>query len=137
MNQEIHPSAVKILIAAVSVANISLLVTSIFYRGCRRTEGIDARENVSLLAVFFGLSSQVFYLLIMGVPTVTSLFLDRDSIFHQLHLCFPTVGFLLSAAAFVTGWFGRGMRRYAALWVAISSGFLWSLAGMAFIFTPY
>ena len=136
MNRDLHFSAVQILIAAISAANICLLVTSIFYGGCRRTEGVDAREKMSFLAVFFGLSSQVFYLLMMGPLALGSLFLDRDSVFHQLHLRFPSVGLLLSAAAFFVGWFGRGMRRYTALWVAVSSGFLWLLAGFAFMFTP-
>jgi hypothetical protein len=136
VNQDVHLSAVQILIGAISVANICLLVTSIFYGGRRRTLGIDAREKMSFLAVFLGLSSQIFYLLIMAPLTLGSLFLDRDSLFHQLHIRFPSVGLLLSAAAFVAGWFGRGIRRYATLWVAVSSGFLWLLAGFAFMFNP-
>lgn len=136
MSQDGHLSAVQILIAAISVANICLLVVSIFYGWRRRTEGVDAREKMGFLAVFLGLSSQVFYLLMMVPLTVGSLFLDRDSLFHQLHIRFPSVGLLLSAAAFFTGWFGRGMRRYTALWVAVSSGFLWLLVGFAFMFTP-
>jgi hypothetical protein len=136
MNQGAHLSAVQILIGAISVANICLLVTAIFYGGHRRTEGVDARERMSFLAVFLGLSSQVFYLLMMGPLTLGWLFLDRDSILHQMHLRFPTVGLLLSAVAFFTGWFGRGMRRYMTLWVAVSSGFFWLLANFAFMFTP-
>jgi hypothetical protein len=136
VSQDVHLSAVQILIGAVSVGNICLLVASIFYGGRGRTEGIDTREAMSFLAVFLGLSSQVFYLLMMGPLTLGWLFLDRDSILHQLHLRFPSVGLLLSVAAFFTGWFGRGMRRYTTLWVAVSSGFLWLLAGFAFMFTP-
>jgi len=136
VNQDAHLSAVQILTAAIAVANICLLVTSIFYGGPRRTEGVDTREKMSLLAVFLGLSSQVYYLLMMGPLTLGSLFLDRDSLFHELHIRFPSVGLLFSAAAFVAGWFGRGVRRYATLWVAVSSGFLWLLAGFAFMFTP-
>jgi hypothetical protein len=124
------------LITVVSIANICLLLTSIFYGGRGRTEGVDAREKMSFLAVFLGLSSQVFYLLIMGPLTLGLLFLDRDSLFHQLHIRFSSVGLLLSVAAFFTGWFGRGMRRYTTLWVGVSSGFLWLLAGFAFMFTP-
>jgi hypothetical protein len=136
VNQDVHLSAVQILIVAISVANICLLLASIFYGGRRRTEGVDVREKMSFLAVFLGLSSQVFYLLMMGPLTLGWLFLDQDSVFHQLHLRFPSVGLLLSAAAFSTGWFGRGIRRYTSLWVAVSSGFLWLLAGFAFMFTP-
>lgn len=136
MNQDGHVSAVQILIAAISVTNICLLLISIFYGRPRRTEGIDAREKVSFLAVFLGLSSQIFYLLIVGPLTLGSLFLDRDSLFHQLHTRFPTVGFLLSAGSFFAAWFGRGMRRYASLWVAVTTGFLWMLAGLAFLFSP-
>jgi hypothetical protein len=136
MNQGVHLSAVQILIGAISVANICLLVTAIFYGGRRGTEGVDVREKMSFLAVFLGLSSQIFYLLMMAPLTLGSLFLDRDSLLHQLHLRFPTVGLLLSVAAFLTGWFGRGMRRYATLWVAVSSGFFWLLAGFAFMFSP-
>jgi hypothetical protein len=136
MSQGAHLSAVQILIGTISVANICLLVTAIFYGGHRRTEGVDAREKMSFLAAFLGLSSQIFYLLMMAPLTLGSLFLDRDSLLHQLHLRFPTVGLLLSVAAFFTGWFGRGMRRYATLWVAVSSGFFWLLANFAFMFTP-
>jgi hypothetical protein len=75
------------------------------------------------------LSSQIFYLLLMGAMTRGSLFLDRDSLFHQLHIRFPGVGVLLSAAAL----FGRGFRRYTSIWVAVWSGFLWLLAGFAFL----
>jgi len=91
---------------------------------------------MSLLAVSLGLSSQAFYLSMMGPLAVGWLFLDRDSLMHQLHLRFTTVGLLLSVAAFFMGWFGRGLRRYATLWVAVSSGFLWLLAGFAFMFAP-
>jgi hypothetical protein len=136
VNQDVHRSAVQILIVAISVANVCLLVTSISYGGRRRTEGVDARDKLSFLAVFLGLSSQVFYLLMMGPLTLGSQFLDREGLFHQLHIRFPSIGLLLSAAAFFTGWFGRGMRRYTTLWVAVSSGFLWLLAGFAFMFTP-
>ena len=136
MSQGAHLSAVQILIGTISVANICLLVTAIFYGGHRRTEGVDAREKMSFLAAFLGLSSQISYLLMMAPLTLGSLFLDRDSLLHQLHLRFPTVGLLLSVAAFFTGWFGRGMRRYATLWVAVSSGFFWLLANFAFMFTP-
>ena len=136
MNQDVHLSAVQTLIAAISAANICLLGASVFYGGRGRTEGVDAREKMSFLAVFLGLSSQLFYLLMMGPLTLGSLFLDRDSLFHQLHVRFPSVGLLLSAAAFLAGWFGRGMRRYTTLWVAVSSGFFWLLAGFAFMFTP-
>jgi hypothetical protein len=135
VNQDAYLSAVQILIGAISVANICLLVTSIFYGGRKRTEGIDAREKMSFLAMFLGLSSQVFYLLMMAPLALGSLFLDRSGLLHQLHIRFPSVGLLLSAAAFFTGWFGRGIRRYATLWVGVSSGFLWLLAGATFMFT--
>lgn len=131
-----HLSAVQILITAISVANTCLLVASIVCGGRRRTEGIDAREKVGFLAVFLGLSSQIFYLLMMGPLMLGSKFLEQDGLFHQLHIRFPTVGLLLSTGALFTGWFGRGMRRYATLWVAVSSAFLWLLAGFAFMFTP-
>jgi hypothetical protein len=58
-----------------------------------------------------------------------------DSLMHQLHLRFPSVGLMLSIAGFFTGWFGRGVRRYATLCVAVASGFLWLLAGFALMFT--
>jgi len=28
------------------------------------------------------------------------------------------------------------LRRYASLWVAVTTGFLWALAGLAFLFVP-
>ena len=136
MNQDVHLSAIEVLIGVISVANICLLAASVFYGGRGRTEGVDAREKVSFLAVFLGLSSQVFYLLMMAPLTLGSLFLERDGVFHQLHLRFPSVGLLLSVAAFFTGSFARGMRRYTTLWVAVSSGVLWLLANFSFMFTP-
>jgi len=136
VNQDVHLSAIEVLIGVISVANICLLAASVFYGGRGRTEGVDAREKVSFLAVFLGLSSQVFYLLMMAPLTLGSLFLERDGVFHQLHLRFPSVGLLLSVAAFFTGSFARGMRRYTTLWVAVSSGVLWLLANFSFMFTP-
>ncbi len=135
MNQDAHLPAVQILIAAVSVANICLLMTSICY-GLRRREGIDAREKLAFLAVWLGLSSPIFYLLMMGRLMLGSKFPERDGLFHQLDIRFSTVVLLLLTAALITGWFGRGMRRYTILWVAVSSGFLWLFAGFAFMFTP-
>jgi hypothetical protein len=136
VNPNIHIVAVQILIAAVSIANICLLVASIFYEEHRQTKGIDVDEKISFLAVFLGLSSQVFCLFMMAPLMLGTLFLDRDGFFHQLHIRFPSVGLLLSVAAFVTGWFGRGMRRYTSLWVAVSSGFLWLSASFSFMFSP-
>jgi hypothetical protein len=136
VNQDVHLSAIEVLIGVISVANICLLAASVFYGGRGRTEGVDAREKMSFLAVFLGLSSQVFYLLMMAPLTLGSLFLERDGVFHQLHLRFPSVGLLLSVAAFFTGSFARGMRRYTTLWVAVSSGVLWLLANFSFMFTP-
>jgi len=72
----------------------------------------------------------------MAPLTLGLLFLERDGVFHQLHLRFPSVGLLLSVAAFFTGSFARGMRRYTTLWVAVWSGALWLLANFSFMFTP-
>ena len=60
MNQDVHLSAVEVLIGVISVANICLVVASVFYGGRSRTEGVDARDKMGFLAVFLGLSSQVF-----------------------------------------------------------------------------
>ncbi len=128
--------AVEILIAILSVANICLLVTSTFYRGRKIAYEIDLREKLGWVGVFFALSSQLFYLLMMGSLTFSLLSFDRDSFFRQIHVRFPTVGFLLSALSFFAALFGRGMRRYASLWVAVTTGFLWMLAGLAFLFSP-
>ncbi len=136
MTQVGNISAVEILIAIVSVANICLLVTSAFYRRRKTTWEIDLRERVGWVAAFFGLSSQLFYLLMMGSLTLGLLSFDGDSFFRQIHVRFPDVGFLLSAATFFAAWFGRGMRRYASLWVAVTTGFLWMLAGFAYLFSP-
>lgn len=125
MNQNHHLSAVQIVIAAVYVTNLCLLVTAAFYRGRRPMKEFDSREKMGLTAVFFGLTSQVFYLLLP--PWMFGwLFLDRDSVFHRLHIGFYSVGFLLSALSMFAGCFGRGMRRYVSLWVEVSTGFLWS-----------
>jgi hypothetical protein len=130
-----HVSGIEILIGVLSIANICLLVASIFYRGRTQTEEIDSREKLGLVAVFFGLSSQVFYLLI-GPWAIGWMYLDRDSVFRQLHVGFPSVGLLLSAASFFAAWFGRGVRRYASLWVGSMTGVFWMLASFALLFGP-
>jgi hypothetical protein len=134
MTKDGSMSSVEILILVVSIANVCLLVMASFYGGHRLAGRIDAREKLGLAAVALGLSSQAFYLLTMVQWRAG--FLDRDSLLAQLHIRFPSVGFLLSAGAFFVAWFGRGLRRYASLWVAVSSGFFWTLAGFAFLFSP-
>ena len=131
MTQEGHLSGAEILIAVISVWNVCLLVALSFYRERGSAEGIDRRVKAGFVAMFLGLTSQLFFLL-MGPWILRWLVLDRAS----LLLRFPTVGFLLSMGAFFTAWFGRGIRRYASLWVAVTTGYFWILAGFVFLFSP-
>lgn len=135
MNQGSHISGVEILILVVCTANLVLLVALSFSRGRGRKEKRDSREKIGLVAVFFGLASQVFYLL-MTPWAFEWVFFYRNSILHQFHVQFPAAGLAVSGAAFFTAWFDRGLRRYASLWVAVTTGFLWALAGLAFLFVP-
>lgn len=134
MNQDHHLSGVQVLIALVCVANLCLLVTANFYRGRLPRQEFDSREKLGFTAIFFGLTSQVFYLALLPWQ-FGWMFLDRDSMFHRLHVGFFSVGLLLSALSFLAGCFGRGIRRYVSLWVAVSTGFLWMLVSLAFLFT--
>jgi len=45
-------------------------------------------------------------------------------------LTLSRMGCLLSAAALFSSLFGRGLRRYAGVWVAVTSGFFWNLLGL-------
>jgi len=127
--------AVEILIGITSTVNICLLLTATFYSGRKAAEKIDSRATTGIVAVFFGLTSQVFYLL-MSPWILGWRFLDRDSPFHQFHVRFPSVGLLLSVATFFMAWFSTGIRKYTSLWVAFTTGLFWMLAGLVFLFSP-
>jgi len=115
-----HISGVEILILVVCGLNLVLLVELSFSRGRGRKEERDSREKIGLVAVFFGLASQVFYLLMMPWAFEWVVFY-RNSILHQFHVQFPAAGLALSGVAFFAAWFDRGLRRYASLWVAVTT----------------
>ena len=134
MNDQHHISRGEILIVLLCVANACWLVIAAFHRGNRPTELFDSREKLSFVALFLAFSSQIFYLSMLPFG-LGWLFLDRDSIFHDLHVGFFVVGFWLSLTAFCAACFGRGIRRLVSIWVAVTTGFLWSLVSLAFLFS--
>ncbi|HTS09301.1 MAG TPA: hypothetical protein VMP68_27300 [Candidatus Eisenbacteria bacterium] len=134
MNCRHHISRGEVLIALVCVANFFLLVAATFYRGGKPRENFDLREKIEFLAIFLALSSQVFYLLMFPFG-YEWLVVDPDNFFHRIHIGFYVAGFWLSVAALCTACFGRGIRRLASIWVAVTTGFLWSLVSLAFLFS--
>ena len=55
--------------------------------------------------------------------------LSDDSISH-LEASLSRTGALLSAATLLAALFGRGLRRWAGVWVAATTYLLWALAGL-------
>jgi hypothetical protein len=133
MSESGHLSGSEVSIGVVCAANLCLMVLAAFYRRSKQAD--DSLEHLSFVAVFLGLTSQVFYLLMASV-LLGWIFLDRDSIFHRFHVRFADIGILLSIGCFFFAWFGRGMRRYASLWVAVTTGVFWVLAGLGTLFRP-
>lgn len=131
MNVGFHPDLPVTVIVVVSVVNICLMVMAAFYPGRAATEGEDAswRERLSLAAVCSGLCSQVLYcLMLFALIHGWAPFYSGNS-FNQLQLNLSNLGCMFSMATFFFALCGKGLRRYSGLWVAVTSGCLWSLSG--------
>lgn len=133
MNQGFHPDLPMTVIGSISIVNISLMVIAAFYRERTGTERADAnwRVKLGLAAVSFGLCSQVLYcLMVFALMHGWVPFYSGNS-FNHLQLTLSDLGSLLSVATFFAALLGRGLRRYLGLWVAVTSGCLWYLSGLA------
>jgi hypothetical protein len=131
VNQGFHPDAPMAVIDIVSIVNIGLMVIAAFYRDRTATEGAGAnwRVRLGLAAVCFGLCSQVLYCLMLFALIHGWVPLYGGNSFTHFQLTLSNLGSLLSIATFVAALPGRGLRRYLGLWVALTSGYLWSLSG--------
>lgn len=132
MNRGLHPDASMIVIDVIPVTNVCLMVIAAFYGGRAATEDEDAswRVRLGLAAVCFGLCSQVFFLMLAAlshgwVPSYSG------NSFNHFEGTLANIGASLCTATFFSALLARGLRRYSGLWVAITSGCIWSLWGLS------
>jgi hypothetical protein len=132
VSQSFHPDAPMSVIGVISITNICLMLIAVFYRERAVTEGVDSswRVKLGLAAVGFGLCSQILYCLMLFALIRGWVPFYSGNSFNHLQLSLSNLGCLLSAATFFSALFGRGLRRYSGLWVAVTSGCLWSLSGL-------
>jgi hypothetical protein len=126
VNQRPYLSGPTILIGVVSITNICLLVTAAFYREGKSTEsaGSTLRVKLGYIAVSLALCSQVLYCLMLAAWIFSWIPPDPGNSVIHLVMSLSRIGSLLSTAALFAALFGRGLRRIAGLWVAVSTGFL-------------
>ena len=132
MSASFHPDVPLTVITVVSIANICLMVIASFYRANAATEEVDAnwRVRLGLIAVVFGLCSQVLYCLMLVALIHGTVPSYSGNSFNHFQLTLSNTGGLLSIATFFAALFGSGFRRYSGIWVAITSGCLWGLSGL-------
>jgi hypothetical protein len=140
-----HLSGEQIAIAIVSIANICLLVTAVFWRRREASERVrlatDAfwtrsasaeivsrawREQMGLIAVGLGLCNQVLFCVVEGALKEGWVPFDPggNSIYRwQSH--YGDLGMWMSLVTVLVALWGRGLRRYSAMWVGVASAYLW------------
>jgi hypothetical protein len=112
-----------ITIAIVSVANLCLLMTAALYPEQDSVpQAAQSRRKAGLIAVFLGLCGQSLYLLFLG----WTCFHPENRIGGQWF----TAGSWCSILTFVVALFGNRLKRYAGLVSAVTTFFLWGLAGL-------
>jgi hypothetical protein len=132
MNRGFQPGVPMTVTGIVSVANICLMVIAAFYRGRASTEATDTswRVRLGLIAVCFGLCSQVLYCLMQFALIHDWVPFYSGNSHNHLEGRLTDVGLLLSAATFFFAMSAGGLRRYSGLWVAVTNWYLWSLSGL-------
>ena len=111
------------MIAIVSVANLCLLMTAALYPEQESLPPLlQSRRRAGLIAVFLGLCGQTLYLLFLGWTHIH----PED----RLGQHWFTAGCWCSILTFVVALFGNRLKRYAGLASAITTFFLWGLAGL-------
>jgi hypothetical protein len=133
VNLGFHPDLPMTAIVIVSIVNICLMAIAAFYRGRAATEGEDAswRVRLGLVAVCFGLCSQVLYCLMLAALIRGWVPFYSGNSYNHLEGTLSSAGFFLSIATFFAALLGGGLRRYLGLWVAVTTGYLWELAGLS------
>jgi hypothetical protein len=130
VNVGFHPDAPLTVIAVVSITNICLMVIAAFYGPEATSANANWRVKSGLIAVLFGLCSQVLYCLMLVALVRGIVPSYSGNSFNHFQLTLSNTGGLLSIATFVAALFGRGFRRYSGVWVAVTGGCLWSLSGL-------
>ena len=108
------------MIAIVSVANLCLLTMAALYP--EQESLAQSRRKAGLIAVFLGLCGQSLYLLFLS----WTYFHPEDRIGGQWF----NAGSWCSILTFVVALFGYRIKRYAGLASAVTTFFLWGLAGL-------
>jgi len=112
-----------VMIAIVSVANLCLLMTAALYPEQESLpQAGESRRKAGLIAVFLGLCGQSLYLLFLG----WTYFHPEDRIGGQWF----NAGSWCSILTFAIAMFGYKLKRYAGLVSAVTTFFLWGLAGL-------
>ena len=136
MNLGFHLTGPTILIDGLSVANICLLVTVAFVRDGKSADDAKSALEVKLgsVAVFLGLCGQVLYCLMQAALTFDWMPLGPWNSVTHLEASLSKMGLLLSVGTLFAALYGRGLRRYAGLWVAVTTWVLWSLSSLDTLF---
>jgi hypothetical protein len=150
MNQSGHLTHVTMAIRILSIANICLLVTAVFYRSAGRprppkrtpktliyriASGDEVfpklRTGLGYMAVGLGMCSQILYCVLLGAWKYRWVPFDPgvNSVTY-LEMKLSNWGELLSAATVLVALFGRGLRRYAGIWVGATTFYFWGLVGL-------
>ena len=128
-----HFSREELAIVVISLANIGLLIAAVFRNADGSREQTDSmtRVNLGYVAVSLGLCSQILYCLMLAVWRYGWIPLDPgvNSLTH-LEAKLSNVGGLLSTAAVLAALFGKGLRRYAGIWVGVATFCFWSITGL-------
>jgi hypothetical protein len=122
----------EITVVATSLANVCLMVLAAFYREAAtgRTASPPWRVTSGYVAVTLGLCSQIFYCLMLLVWRYGWVPFDPgvNSVIH-LEVKLANIGGLLSTATVLAALFGKGLRRYAGVWVGATTFWFWSFVG--------
>ena len=110
------------MIAVTSVANLCLLMAAALYPESESRQVARSRRTAGLMAVSLGLVSQSLYLLFFGWT-----YFHPEFRMGQLSV---TAGGWCSILTLVVALFGRRLKRIAGLASAVTTFFLWGLAGL-------
>ena len=128
-----HPSWQEIAAVGVSVGNVCLMAVAAFYRrtAAEQSTASPWRVKSGYVAVSLGLCSQLFYCVMLAAWRYGWVPLNpgSNSVIH-LEEKLSNVGGVLSMATFWTACFGTGLRRWAGIWVAVTTFVLWSMVGL-------
>lgn len=123
MKQSFHPDAQMIICIIVSVVNIFLAFGAVFLIERKVEAGGKSatRMKFGLVAMFFGLGSQVLYGLMLAAWTFDWGPFGPGNSFRRL----AVTGCLLSSITLLFALFSKGFRRLVGLWVAVTTWYMW------------